>query len=161
MHEDEANANSFRHLINGALRQRATQRAGAQEDGSNTCTFDMYSKEVIIMFKQFDTSGGEAGGDGVLDYKELRTGLSQLFHEAGKHKMSNNKFKRLLRILDRDRGGEIDQEEFKEFLIDVEYEWPVAVADVAADEEEETPQNDKEKGEDNDDEQTIDTVVHR
>ena len=37
----------------------------------------------------------------------------------------------------RDRGGGIDEEEFKEFLVDVDYEWPDMVEEGAGEEDEE------------------------
>jgi hypothetical protein len=60
MHEDLANANSFRHPINGALRQRATQR-----DGSNTCTY----RSHCIAFVPFVFDGVQGYGkhDGIDD----------------------------------------------------------------------------------------------
>jgi hypothetical protein len=49
-----------------------------------------------------------------------------MFHTffEGTYKMSRSKFKRLLRILDKDRGGQVDEQELKEFLFDDDYEWP-------------------------------------
>ena len=127
MHEDETNAKMFRDQINGALRKRATNRADDGDDqywNGKYCTLEMYNVEMDILYDQLDSGSGADAGDGLLSYTELKTGLNKLFRESGAQRMTNQKFKRLIRILDKDRGGVIDSDEFHEFLQDDKYEWP-------------------------------------
>ena len=140
MAEDEANSHMFRTLINSAIRRRAIQRKndifmeelniieGSELDDLlelTDCTHPMYLKEVALMFEEFDSGSGQGAeaGDGVLSYSELRNGLGKLFAEANKPHLSKSKFKRLTRILDEDRGGEIDEDEFTAFLVDEHWTW--------------------------------------
>jgi hypothetical protein len=66
------------------------KRNKLEKINTEICTYDMYTKELHILFEEFDTSGSNGdkssggSGDGVLDYKEIRLGLSKLFHESGK-----------------------------------------------------------------------------
>ena len=137
MAQDEASGNLFRTLINGALRRRASQRKKEDscllEGDEPDCTYDMYSAEVEIMFSELDSGGGDEAGDGELSYKELRMGLSKLFYDSGKPPLSKSKFRRLLRLVDRDRGGGVDEEELRDFLKEDHYQWPTATVTATLD----------------------------
>jgi Ca2+-binding EF-hand superfamily protein len=57
---------------------------------------------VAKLFRQFDLDG-----DGTVDYRELRTGLKNMGVE-----LPDDKFKELCELIDEDRSGDIDYQEF-------------------------------------------------
>ena len=69
--------------------------------------------------------------------KELKRGLEKLMTEAGRLPLSGRRWARLVRIVDNDKSGSIDEIEFQEFLDDKDFVWPeldVVQEDIVADE---------------------------
>ena len=83
------------------------------------CTEDMYHTERHLLFKEMDV---DASGN--VGYNQFRAGLDSLMEQTGQCRLSTRRFRRLLRLFDRDRSGSINEKEFHQFLVEEEYDWP-------------------------------------
>ena len=151
MHEDETVAHLYRTIINSAVRRRAVEKkrksitsrtrsfyvqmqgmpsttveqlASMTEKELNNlavqfCTEDMYDTERHLLFGEMDV---DASGN--VGYNQFRAGLDALMKQTGQCPLSTRRFRRLLRLFDRDRSGQINEREFHQFLIEEEYDWP-------------------------------------
>ena len=151
MHEDESVAHLYRTIINNSVRKRAVEKRKvamrcrstsvleqleglpnlsvddfnrmSEEDlnsvATQFCTEEMYNKERHLLFNEMDTDN-----TGRINHKEFRVGMDSLLKDTGQRPLSTQRFRRLLRLFDRDHSGTINEDEFHRFLVDEEFEWP-------------------------------------
>ena len=102
------------------IKELATMTEEELEDlAIQFCTEDMYHTERRLLFREMDVDGS-----GKIGYRHFRAGMDKLMKQTGQCPLSARRFRRLLRLFDRDHSGSINENEFHQFLVQEEYDWP-------------------------------------